>query len=461
MALQLYSKRQFEYNASNAGNKSSAHFAMPLEFLKTVYKTIRNPGYDYDILCNLYALSADQAVNSSLGGKDVVNYEFVTERTLGKGKKVYQFGVADYNLNISNLGGFSPYQFINKNLLHETSYEEGNTNPLKETFYNYSPVYFKNALSANYTSNNLSQVIPSNSMGIYLVYKFGAPYYTSVLLNGYPIESGKYLLNETITKDYFNGNTITTKINNEYAVNDIQKPVNLTKQSVIHANGIVNDTSYKYAHEKGNQLMIDKNMVGIPLETTTTQTTGGVAKTISKTETIYPASVPTTQTGNLVLPTSVLSYDLQNGNPSTEVTYDKYDAKGNLQQYTTKDGVSTTIIWGYNQTQPIAKITGAKLSDIQQSMIDSIVNASNSDASNPANEPALITALDSFRNNSGLAGYQISTYTYDPLIGVTSITPPSGIREVYLYDTANRLKEIREGNQTGKLLKEFKYNYKN
>ncbi|WP_449400795.1 hypothetical protein [Chryseobacterium wanjuense] len=260
-------------------------------------------------------------------------------------------------------------------------------------------------------------------------------------------------------KEFFpNGNSIKTIEDITYNTRDY--PI-LQKTTTTDITPVINEVAYAYAHEKGNQLMIDKNMVGIPLETTTTQTTGGVAKTISKTETIYPASVPTTQTGNLVLPTSVLSYDLQNGNPSTEVTYDKYDAKGNLQQYTTKDGVSTTIIWGYNQTQPIAKITGAKLSDIQQSMIDSIVNASNSDASNPANEPALITALDSFRNNSGLAGYQISTYTYDPLIGVTSITPPSGIREVYLYDTANRLKEIREGNQTGKLLKEFKYNYKN
>jgi hypothetical protein len=268
-------------------------------------------------------------------------------------------------------------------------------------------------------------------------------------------------LMNTTSKNYFYTGTQTSVLNSAtsfvYSANNMQP----LKQTSTISDGTVNESSYSYAHEKGNQLMIDKNMVGIPLETTTTQTTGGVAKTISKTETIYPTSVPTTQTGNLVLPTSALSYDLQNGNPSTEVTYDKYDVKGNLQQYTTKDGVSTTIIWGYNQTQPIAKITGANLSDIQQSMIDSIVNASNSDASNPANEPALVTALDNFRNNSALAGYQISTYTYDPLIGVTSITPPSGIREVYLYDAANRLKEIREGNQTRKLLKVFKYNYKN
>jgi hypothetical protein len=253
-----------------------------------------------------------------------------------------------------------------------------------------------------------------------------------------------------------NGNSIKTLEDITYNTRDY--PI---KQATTFADNSVKETTYNYAHEKGNQLMIDKNMIGFPLETITTQTSNGVTKTISRAETVYSTSVPTIQTGSLVLPLSVKSYDIQTNIPLTEVTYDKYDLKGKLQQYTTKDGVSTVIIWGYNQTQPIAKTEGAKLSDIQQSMIDTIVNASNTDASATSNndETALLQALDSFRNN--LLNVQITTYTYDPLIGVRTITPPSGIREVYLYDTANRLREIRENNQTGKLLKEFKYNYKN
>ncbi|REC69944.1 hypothetical protein DRF60_20945, partial [Chryseobacterium elymi] len=74
-------------------------------------------------------------------------------------------------------------------------------------------------------------------------------------------------------------------------------------------------------------------------------------------------------------------------------------------------------------------------------------------------EQSLISALDLFRNNSALSTYQITTYTYDPLIGVRSITPPSGIRELYKYDTANRLEKVIDIN--GKVLKEYKYNYKN
>ncbi|EJL68056.1 hypothetical protein [Chryseobacterium populi] len=78
-----------------------------------------------------------------------------------------------------------------------------------------------------------------------------------------------------------------------------------------------------------------------------------------------------------------------------------------------------------------------------------------------ATETALIAKLNELYINLRLKDYLITTYTYDPLIGITSITPPSGIREVYIYDTAGRLQEIRQDSKTGKLLKEFKYNYKN
>ncbi|MEY8762019.1 hypothetical protein AB8P06_20600, partial [Chryseobacterium sp. MD-1] len=212
-----------------------------------------------------------------------------------------------------------------------------------------------------------------------------------------------------------------------------------------------------YAHEKNNQKLITANMIGIPLETKTVekQNATDTGKTISRTETKYDNSA------NL-LPSSVLSYDIQSNSSSTEVTYNKYDSKGNIQQYTTKNGIPVAIVWGYNNTQPIAKVEGATYDQlVSLGLISAIVTASDSDAATPANEPALITALDNFRKNTNLSAYQITTYTYDPLIGVTSITPPSGIREVYVYDTANRLQEIRQDSKTGKLLKEFKYNYKN
>lgn len=156
------------------------------------------------------------------------------------------------------------------------------------------------------------------------------------------------------------------------------------------------------------------------------------------------------------LPSSVLTYDIQNNTPTTEVTYNQYDNLGNLQQYTTKSGISVAIIWGYNQTQPIAKIEGATYAQVS-SLAAAIIAASNSDIDGPS-ENTFIGTLDTFRKDPSMVGYQISTYTYDPLIGVTSITPPSGQRQIFKYDSANRLQSVVDVN--GNILKENKYNYK-
>jgi len=243
----------------------------------------------------------------------------------------------------------------------------------------------------------------------------------------------------------------------------------VTKQAIKSPERGITETTYAYAHEKGNQLMIDRNMIGIPLETTTIQKQGPAdpGKTIAKTEILYPTSLPTAQSGSLVLPLSVKSADQLTGVMSTDVTYDKYDDKGNIVQYTTKDGIPVTIVWGYNKTQPIAKVEGMTYDQLLSlASPTAIIAASDNDAADPSKEGLLLTALNTFRKNTQLADRKVTTYTYDPLIGVTSITPPSGIRQTFTYDAANRLKEtkVRSKNSTGaysdKKAAEYKYNYK-
>ncbi|CAA7196830.1 hypothetical protein [Chryseobacterium potabilaquae] len=221
-------------------------------------------------------------------------------------------------------------------------------------------------------------------------------------------------------------------------------------------NGDVHVTTYKYASDIHNPAMLGAYMVGVPIS----QEEKKNNKIVSKTETVYPISLPTAQTGNLLLPISELYFDPQNNAASTEITYDLYDSKGNLQQYTTKDGVPVSLVWGYNQTQPIAKIEGAMYTQVS-GLIAGIISASDADAvqGTEASENALIIALDAFRTLPALVTTQITTYTYNPQIGVTSITPTSGVRENYIYDSANRLEKVIDVN--GKVLKEYKYNYKN
>lgn len=151
-----------------------------------------------------------------------------------------------------------------------------------------------------------------------------------------------------------------------------------------------------------------------------------------------------------------------------EIIYDKYDSKSNLLQFTDKTGLQRTIIYGYNQTQPIAKIEGATYAQIMQAFSLSTTEASSylgldivkkSDLDiDDTSEQDLLSALDTFRNNTAFKDFKITTYTYDPLIGVTSVTSPNGMKEFYKYNAQNKLEKVLDAD--GNILKEYKYQYK-
>ena len=157
----------------------------------------------------------------------------------------------------------------------------------------------------------------------------------------------------------------------------------------------------------------------------------------------------------------------------TRVIYHKYDAKGNPVEVSKADGTHIVYIWGYNDTYPVAKIENATLEDIPESYINWIKDASNIDNDRTID----IVNEDGSIDNIGREGNlrfqlrkllrltalnvkaQLTTYTYDPLVGVTSITDPRGETMYYEYDDFNRLLLIK--NTQGNIIKEHKYNYKN
>jgi len=254
-------------------------------------------------------------------------------------------------------------------------------------------------------------------------------------------------------------------VETQYEYNTPSKLTSLVK--TVFPDNTTNQVAYQYAYEKENQLMISRNMIGIPLETIESQTISGVSKTVERTETMYPAILPTLQTGNLVMPVKIKSYDIISNSSSVDISYDKYDEMGNILQYSKKDCLPVTVVWGYNKTSPIAIIEGMTYDQLTAAVsLSGIISASDDDATDPSKEAVLLDALRNFRNTPALSDKQITTYTYDPVIGLTSMTPPSGIRKTFVYDSTNRLKEINGRHQTGsgtyttKKESEYKYNYK-
>ncbi|WP_304342663.1 hypothetical protein [Chryseobacterium koreense] len=270
-----------------------------------------------------------------------------------------------------------------------------------------------------------------------------------------------YLKSEKTT-DYLNNSPLVTEI--RYFYNN-QNYHGLSVRKSIFPDGSIEETAYTYPFNTGNQYLTSKNIVSTPILTEVKKD----AITISKIETAFPSSQEEAAnfTMGLPLPYKVRQFNTQTNNMSDELIYDLYDSKGNLLQYTMKDSQSTAIIWGYNQTLPIAKIVGAaypspakKGNEIPQSLIYEIVAASDLEAAQPpgSDEATFLAVLDNFRSNPLLNDFQVTTYTYDPSIGVRSITPPSGIREYYIYDTANRLERVEDVNHN--ILKKYEYHYK-
>lgn len=369
------------------------------------------------------------------------SYEDNTEPYIGRAPEIYYLPKSNYGEMKSNL------------LMEENIYrfENGAFSKSSNTVINYDFTQIKSKKSYVFRQNFMYYPLSGEEPLLNISYGYYENFY------------GFHKPTSSTLTDYVNGIPLTTTTQYFY-INPSHYQI--TSQRTEFPDLSLQETTYSYAHEKGKTDMITANMIGIPLVTEVKKfkdSSDGNPKTISKSGVDYIKRIIGGK--ELILPDVAIIYDLQSLSASTEIKYNEYDDKGNILQYNLKPdsngngGIPTTIIWGYNQTQPIAKIEGATYSQIMPYITD-IVFTSNSDAFSGTSfsEQDLIDKLDVFRKISFLENFQITTYTYDPLIGVRSITPPSGIRENYIYDTANRLQSVKDNN--GNILKEYDYKYK-
>ena len=200
-----------------------------------------------------------------------------------------------------------------------------------------------------------------------------------------------------------------------------------------------------------NQSLFNQNRKSTPLKTELYNST----TKLSEQQTTYTSDATT---GSLLLPKSVYASKFPNslatlpgiGNLERKVTSDYYDTSGNLTQYTPEGGAPVSIVWGYDKTQPIAKIENATNAQLVSALGVSDFNAITE---------AQISSLNNLRTNATFSQSMITTYTYQPLVGVTSITDPKGDTVYYTYDGLGRLQYVKDAQ--GKLLTDYQYHYKN
>jgi hypothetical protein len=149
--------------------------------------------------------------------------------------------------------------------------------------------------------------------------------------------------------------------------------------------------------------------------------------------------------------------------PTAQFVYDTDGNKVQTTQYTpgnpTPAGIES-YIYGYDNRFVVAKISGVKYADIEaiNGRISAIKTATNFPVSD-ANDDIIRFKINHLRTDFPNA--LITTYTYNPVFGMTSVTDPKNYTIYSEYDVFGRLKYTKEKNEAGtgfNILSENQYN---
>ncbi|MEO9511830.1 MAG: RHS repeat domain-containing protein [Flavobacteriaceae bacterium] len=288
------------------------------------------------------------------------------------------------------------------------------------------------------------------------------------LIKEYEIHSGYIQLEKTVSKSYFDSGTVETTTLNKYP-EDIDGAITYKmpiENEVVDSWGEKSITKSYYVfnaqdnteRDTGQDLitgtMASRNMVYAPTHSFSYRQEGtSPEEKISQQQTLYA------QDGNgIILPQKIKTAKLANS-LEDRLEFVAYDDRKNPLEIHRTDGPSTSFVWGYNGTKVIAKLDNVEmesttLTTAQSNAISAAVTASDEDV-NATTEDTLRQELEDLR--AAFPTAMVTTFTYDLMVGVTSVTDPRGYTNYYGYDEFNRLKEVKDDE--GNKVEDIKYHY--
>jgi YD repeat-containing protein len=218
---------------------------------------------------------------------------------------------------------------------------------------------------------------------------------------------------------------------------------NIIQQQTVNSRGEKVLTNYKYPTDytdATSQAMLAANILSPIIESSTSTNEIPVSLThinyYSPYTGLYVPQNVQVQTDNNVIETLQQFYN--------------YDIHGNLlEQSKISDPAHVVYLWGYNSQYIVAKIVGSTYATVS-----SYINQSQLDAA--VTDVQMDFYLSGLRNALSSTAL-ITTYTYTPLIGMTSQTDSPGQKTTYQYDSFQRLSSITDND--GNIIKTFKYKY--
>lgn len=226
-------------------------------------------------------------------------------------------------------------------------------------------------------------------------------------------------------------------------------PIRIEKEN---SEGDLNIVEYNYPDSTSTNTFIanlfNRNQRSTPFLTRNLQRkhNQSLEELLNETRTVYGNDVNFSP-GDIILPKEV--YSKKEGTVASEelrVVYERYDDRGNVLQYKKADGIPVSFIWGFNKMYPLAKVENATYDDITALL-------------GTPNYGAALTSTQENDLRNGLPNAMITTYTYDPLVGVTISTDPRNYTTNYVYEQndLNRLDHIAD--EDDHIVEKYTYNY--
>lgn len=279
--------------------------------------------------------------------------------------------------------------------------------------------------------------------------KQGIPPYTTAI---FPIANGAMamklgpvehpMVKETVTEYAGNG----TKETERFFLRNSDGQ--LWQQRELTSMGDTLKTFYTYPKEMedagtvGNihYNMVQKNMVDFPIW----ENTGLNGTPLNTVHHVYKSDVD-----GLIATDSVIVSRGTAGIQQWE-RHAVHDTYGNPVHIVYSSGAEEVLVWGYTGRYVVARIEGLSYSKVQTAL--GVAPESLSSASVPNME-----TLDALR--IALPSAQVTTYTYSPQVGVTSITAPNGEVTTYTYNSSGELSSVSDHN--GNIVETYSKHYRN
>lgn len=413
-----------------------------------------------------------------IGGAPVT-YPQITEyygnASVNLGKTVYYYSVPEADNSISDYRFRNPFEYDNGNYIPQLIKKEIYINDngvyrliksIENTYTEFKPRSFQTGLNlaSNLNFASYNGGLESTAFDTYnLRYAqdcISCNYLNTMEYSDTWASTNINLVTRAKESDFINESTIVNKTTDF----DYDEYLQLAKKTVSNSSGETFIYLYKYSTDFPSQSpyseMLSRNILAPVIEQAEYKNTiTSPPLQILKTNYDYwNGSAWSSTTTNMIVPRT-LETQKDNDLPETRLRYEHYDNQGNVQSVSKEGGPKTCYVWSYGGQYLIAKIENADYSAVESALSGSVAVQSFRDNLSPT-DAQVVSFLSPLRNpnNPALKGALVTTFTYDPLVGMTSMTDPAGHITYYQYDPFQRLQAVKD--QPGNIIKSYDYHYK-